>query len=94
MTPSQSRAMGLHLHDPSSTMGGDLIHKLIKVMQSTQVPEPLTYYKNHYEGLHHDEQVACSRISFISNDRPGKWPSKQQIRLVMTDNQAHPEAIQ
>jgi hypothetical protein len=31
---------------------------------------PPTYYKNHHEGLRHYEEVAWSRISLVSNDRP------------------------
>jgi hypothetical protein len=39
-------------------MGGDLIHKLIKAVQNTQVTEPPTYINGHHEGLRHYEQVA------------------------------------
>jgi hypothetical protein len=51
-------------------MSSDLIHKLIKVVQSTQALEPTIYCKNHHEELHHYEQVTWSRISLVSNDRP------------------------
>jgi hypothetical protein len=92
-TLTQSWAMGLHLHEPNYAMGGDLIHKLIKVVQGIQVLEPPTYCKNHHERLHHYEQVSWSRIIFVRNDHPGMWPSKQRIRSVTTDKQAHLKAL-
>jgi hypothetical protein len=80
------------LKEPSSNTGGDLIHKVIKAVQTTQVPEPPAYYKNHHEGLRHYEQVARSRISLVRNDLPGTLLSEQHIRPVITDKHAHLEA--
>jgi hypothetical protein len=53
---------------------------------------PLTYCKEHHKGLHHYEQVVRSRISLVSNDRPGTLPLGQRIRPVTTDKHIHPKA--
>jgi hypothetical protein len=53
------------------------IHKLIKVVQGTQVRAPPAYCENHHEELRHNEPVAQSRISIVGNDRLGTWPSRQ-----------------
>jgi hypothetical protein len=73
-------------------MGGDLISKVIKAVQATQVLEPPAYYRNHHDGLRHYEQVVWPRMSSISNDYPDTWPLEQRIRPIITDEQAHPEA--
>jgi hypothetical protein len=61
--------------------------------RALKCPGHRTYYKNHHERLHHYERVARSRISMISDNHPGLWPSEQRIRPVTTDKQAPAEMI-